>query len=158
MEAKMAALTVRSPIDGTIVSPRPQDLQHVRVDAGADLLEISDTSRLRARLYIPEFEVRRVHPGQRVAMLLDSSFHTAHGTVVQVQSQATEIAEGLIHKEDYRGLQPPNYYIADVELTGSTDVELREGASGTAKVVLNRRSLAQMLWSGVRDFTGRKIW
>lgn len=158
MEAKVAALTVRSPIDGTVTSARPQDLQHVRVDAGADLLEISDTSRLRARLYIPEFEVRRVHPGQPVAMLLDSSFHTAHGTVVQVQSQATEIAEGLIHKEDYRGLQPPNYYVADVDLTGSTDAELRQGASGTAKVVLHRRSLAQMVWTELRDFTGRKIW
>ena len=157
MQARMAALTVRSPIKGTVVSARPQDLHNMRVDAGAELLEISDTSRLRARLYIPEFDVRRVHLGQPVAMLLDSSFHTAHGRVVQVQSAATEIADGLIHKEDYKGLQPPNYYIADVELSAA-EAELREGASGTAKVVLARRSVAQMVWTGVREFTGRKIW
>jgi multidrug efflux pump subunit AcrA (membrane-fusion protein) len=155
-QKKLAALAVRSPISGKVVSARPQDLSGARLEAGTVLVEVSDDAMFRARLYVAEFDVRKILLGQRVALLMDSAVVPRHGEISAIKPAATDIAEGLIRKQDYKGLQPPNYYVAEVLLPNVGT--LREGMSGTAKVVIGRRSLATILWTAGREFAGRKIW
>ena len=70
---------------------------------------------------------------------------------------ATGIQEGLIHQQDYKGLQEPRYYVAEI-LLPNDDGSLRDGMAGTAKIMVRRRSLGGFIWRGITDFLGRKVW
>jgi hypothetical protein len=75
---------------------------------------------------------------------------------VRLSAEATPLASGLMHVQDYKGLEPPKYYVADIELDAA--VMVRDQATATAKINVGHISAATILRRGVRDFLGRKLW
>ena len=108
-------LQLRSPIAGSVVSPRTADLLGSHLNAGSTAVEIADLSSLRARMYVRESEMREVRPGQAVSLRVDSSFRSLSGAVGEIALASSEIEPGLEPKSEYKGLATPRYYAVTVQ-------------------------------------------
>ncbi|MGC1645437.1 MAG: HlyD family efflux transporter periplasmic adaptor subunit [Candidatus Sulfotelmatobacter sp.] len=150
-------LQLRSPIRGSVVSPRPGDLLGSHLNAGATAVEVANLSTLRARLYLPEPEMREVRPGQAVSLRVDSSFRSFSGVVGEIALASTEIEPGLEPKSEYKGLLAPRWYAVTV-LEPNGEGKLMYGMTGTAKIYTARHSLAGMVWRSASEFVSRKLW
>jgi putative peptide zinc metalloprotease protein len=150
-------LELRSPIDGSVVSPYLTGLLGSHLNAGATAVEIADLSSLRARLYVPESELRDVRPGQAVRLRLDSSFRSMSGVVGEIAMASAEMEKGLEPKPEYKGLAPPRYYVVTVQ-EPNPQGKLMYGMTGTAKIYTIRRSIVGMAWRTASDFARRKLW
>ena len=154
---QLAALQPKSPISGVVVTPRVRDLTGAYVQAGALLVEVADVRRLRARIYVPEFDLREVLSGEGVSLKMDSLFQERSSQVEAMAPVASGIEPGLASSEGYKGMTGVDFY-AVTTLVPNEDGLLKPGMSGTAKILIARRSLAGFAWKTVRDFVDRKIW
>jgi putative peptide zinc metalloprotease protein len=154
---QVAALQVASPISGVVATPRLQDRVGSFVQEGDELAEIEDARTLKARIFIPEFQVRRIRPGAPASLKLESLFQPIRGQVNSIAPASSELAAGLAEEEKYKGIAPPSYYAATV-LLSNADGRLRAGMSGEAKIYVTRQSVAGFMWKNVREFVQRKLW
>ena len=118
--------------------------------------EIADTSRLRVRMFVPQFEVNEVRSNQQVRLLLDSWYRPIDAEVSAVLPASTDSAPGLEAAASYKGFANTKYYVAELYLTN--DGRLRDQMSGTFKILVGRQSIAGLTVREVRDFVGRKVW
>jgi putative peptide zinc metalloprotease protein len=157
LASQVSALQIFSPISGVVITPRPLDLVGSYVDAGSLLLEVADVRVLRARIYLPEFDLRDVRAGERVSLKMDFSFEPLDSRVVEVAPSASLIEPGLVPVEGYKGLTGVDFY-GVTALVPNADGRLRAGMSGTAKILIAHRALAGLAGKQVRDFVDRKLW
>jgi len=149
-------LTIVSPISGIVQTPRTADLVGSSPDAGQPLLEVADTSQMRARIFIPEFAMRDIRLGAPVRILARGQARPLTGVLAAVSADAAAIPEGLISKDQLQGIKAPRFYMGSVFL--SNDDNLLDGTSGFAKIFIRRRSLAEFSWRFASDLVGRKVW
>lgn len=149
-------LNVTSPVAGTVISPRPAQLVGSSQDDGALLMEIADTSELRARVYLPEFALHEIRLGAPVRLLLPGRFVPLSVRLTSVSPAAVPIAQGLVGKQQLQGLNPPRYYLGTAVVRN--DGSLWEGMSGSAKVFVQKRSLAGYLAKFTAELVNRKLW
>lgn len=158
---EVARLEITSPIAGEVMTPRVADLLGSREEAGTELVEVADLSTLRARIFVPEFEIRKIsvdpdHP-QAASLLLDSSLGSFPAVVKALAPASSEMAAGLIPQTRYKGIRPPTFYVATIEVQNPRG-QLRSGTAGTALVYAGRRSLAGLGLEWAWDFVRRKVW
>lgn len=156
LAGQLAALDVLSPISGTVLTPHISDLIGRNLDQGDLLLELADTSRLQARIYLPEFAMRDLRLNAPVRLLLQGRVVPLSGTLSWISPTSVPIAEGLIPKDRLEGINPPHFYLGTAVL--QNDGELRAGMTGSAKVLAGRRSLAVLCIRFWRDLVDRKVW
>jgi multidrug resistance efflux pump len=149
-------LEVSSPIPGTITTPRLHDLLGAYLKSGTEVAEVADLSSMTARIYIPEFGMREVHPGAPVRLHAESQFKPWSGTLASLAPASSSIEPGLIERAQLEGIRAPKFYVGNVELQNRGD--LREGMSGNAKILVGRRSAAEFAWRFARDLVGRRLW
>lgn len=154
---QQAALNLASPIAGTVVTPHMHDLLGSFLVEGTLIAEVVDTSVMRARVYLPDFDVRDVRPGSTASLHFHSFAGGADGRVTSMGPASEAIAAGLVAKQQYAGMRPPAYYALQIELPNSSG-RYRIGMAGTAKILVGHRSVAGFLWRDLYDFAGRKIW
>jgi multidrug resistance efflux pump len=154
---RVSALQVRSPISGVVVTPRLRDRVGSFVQAGDVLAEVDDDKTLKARIFIPEFQVQRIRPGAPASLKLASIFQPIRGQVSSLAPASAELPSGLVEVEKYKGIAPPSYYMATV-LVGNAGRMLRSGMSGDAKIYVKRKSVAEFVWETLRQFFQRKVW
>jgi putative peptide zinc metalloprotease protein len=155
--AQLATLRMASPIAGVVVTPRVRDLVGTYVQAGSYVMEVQDVSVLQARIYLPEFALRGVQVGSPVALKLLGTFHPLASRVAAIAPASSPIEAGLIPKEAYKGLVPPQFYSVTALLANPSN-SLKPGMTGTAKVMVARRSLAGFAWEDLKDFVLQKMW
>jgi multidrug resistance efflux pump len=154
---RVSALQVRSPISGVVATPRLRDRVGSFVQAGDVLAEVDDDRTLKARIFIPEFQVQRIRPGAPASLKLASIFQPIRGQVSSLAPASAELPSGLVEVEKYKGIAPPSYYMATV-LVGNAGRMLRSGMSGDAKIYVKRKSVAEFVWETLRQFFQRKVW
>jgi putative peptide zinc metalloprotease protein len=155
-EAQLKQLTVVSPIAGTVVTPHIEDLVGRSLDEGDLLLQLADTSQLRAEVLIPEFAMHEVRLGTAVRMLVDGRVSSIAGVLSQLSPASAPLDNGLVTKDQLQGINPPRFYNGTVIL--NNDGGLKPGMTGLAKLLIARRSLAGLIYYFIRDFVGRKVW
>ena len=64
---------------------------------------------------------------------------------------------GLVPAERYKGMMGTDFF-GVTALVPNADGRLRAGMSGTAKILIARRTFVGLAWQQVRDFVSRKIW
>ena len=153
---KLAQLAVVTPISGTVVTPHVTDLVGRSFDQGDLLLELADTSQMEARVYLPEFAMHDLRLGAPVRLLVRGQVSPLSGALSLISPASTSIAEGLVPREQLQGINPPRYYLGTVLL--KNDGGLMQGMSGSAKVLVGRRSVTGFFLRFVRDLVQRKIW
>jgi putative peptide zinc metalloprotease protein len=154
--AEYERLVLKAPIAGVVTTRNPQDETGEYRDAGDTVVEVAGTGEEIAEAYVPESELRNLRIGQTAAIYVDELNHLKSGKVVRMSAEAAPLADGLMHVQDYKGLEPPKYYVADIALDSS--VVVRDQATATAKINVGHISAATIMRRGVRDFLGRKLW
>jgi putative peptide zinc metalloprotease protein len=157
LDSEQQKLELRSPIIGTVVTPRPQELQGMRLNAGAEAIEIADLSHMRARIFVTESEMRDIRLGQTVKLLYPSLFHSGKGEILTISPSASQLEPGLEPASPYKGITSPAFYMVTVSQSNPNG-ELKYGMTGTAKIYTVRRSLAAVGLRSLRDFIRRKLW
>jgi putative peptide zinc metalloprotease protein len=154
---QVSMLTITTPIAGQVMTPRVSDRLGSRVEAGTELVEVANLATLRARIYLPEFAVRKARPGAPARLLADSAASPIPGRVLSIAPASTEMAAGLMHQEQYRGVRPPAFYTVIIEVPNPGG-QLKSGMAGTALITAGHRSIAGMVSEAVWDFVRRKLW
>jgi putative peptide zinc metalloprotease protein len=149
-------LVVRSPIDGVITSRNPQDEVGSYRDVGDTILEIAGTGAQIAEAFVPESDLRDLKQGQHADVFVEKLGRVRTGTVVKLAKEAVPLPGGLMHLQDYRGLEQPRYYIAEIALDDSAAIA--DQSTATAKIKVGRISLVGFARRTMRDFVGRKLW
>jgi len=157
LQEEVSHLTIASPVDGTLLTPHLPDRTGSFVTAGTELAEVGSLGQMRARIYVPEFDLRKVSAGAQASLHFDTFFRSRTGTVTELAPASSEIAAGLIHEVTYKGIRPPSFYVATI-VVDNLGYQLRPGMSGTARIYAERRSLVRMAWDAVSNFVHRKIW
>jgi putative peptide zinc metalloprotease protein len=157
MLQQASKLEIISPIAGTVVTPHAHDLAGVYVRPGDTILEIADETKLRARIFVPESDLRYVAAGASAKLRVDGSFRSKQGAVASIMPASSQLEPGLVKLAQYKGIRPPAYYTVLITLDNEGGT-LREGMSGTALIYSARRSVAAMFLEVARDFAGRKFW
>ena len=156
MVDQKALLQVTSPIPGVVVTPRLDDLVGTYLESGTEIAEVADPSTLTARIYIPEFGMRDVHLGSKVRLQAESQFRPLTATLLSVAPASTSIEPGLVPQDQLKGITPPRFYVGSALLTNPSG--LKEGMTGTAKILVTYRSIAGFTWIFARDLVDRKVW
>jgi hypothetical protein len=125
LESRIAALTLRSPAAGLVVTPRPRELAGRPVAAGATLVAVAVDGPVEARVRLAGTGATRVAPGQR-ASLFRADGRTTGGEVVSVAPAA----------------EPGTGGEARVRL----EEPWRAGLTGPAQVTLRRTTIGGALW------------
>jgi putative peptide zinc metalloprotease protein len=155
-QRQLSQMRISSPIAGIVATPRVRDLEGTYIAAGTLIADIDDLNTLRARLYLPESDVREMRPGAVVSLLVHSGWTVTRGRVGSISIASSELPSGLVEQNKYKGLNPPAYYVVDVVVPNPGS--LRPGMSGDAKVFLRRQSLAGRAWETLRDAVARRMW
>ncbi len=154
---RRAALEIQSPISGIVVSPRVQDLLGSTLAPGQVILEVADVGELRARIYISEWDMNKIRTGADAKIRVDGFVTGWDGRVNRIGSEPAEISQGLSGESNLNGVTPFHYYLADITVANA-EGKLRPGMTGLARIYGKRRNLAGVIWEGIRDFWGRKLW
>jgi multidrug efflux pump subunit AcrA (membrane-fusion protein) len=149
-------LVPSAPIAGTVMTSRLEDLAGSYLDAGSTIAEIGETAQMRVRIFVLEYTVPRVQLGAGVNLLIDGGFSPIHSRVDDVQPAPEDLALALESTQKVKGAADLKYYIADALIPN--DGSLRDGMTGTAKIMVQRRSIAGILSREIREFLDRKIW
>ena len=157
LAAKEAKLEITSPIAGQVVTPRMNDALGSYVAEGTEVADIADLSSMRARVYVPEFEMHNAHVGNAATLHLDALVGSIAGQVNFVAPVSSEVASGLIEETPYKGIRPPTFYAAIIQIPNPQN-NLRVGMTGIAKIYGGRSSIAGFAWRALRDMVARKIW
>lgn len=154
---QVAALQVASPIAGIVATPRLRDRVGSFVEEGEVLAEVEDARTFQARIFIPEFQVRKITLGAPTSLKLESMFQPIRGQLSSLAPASSELGLSLEQEERYKGIAPPRYYVATV-LVSNAGRMMRSGMSGDAKIHVRRQSIAGFAWETVREFLQRKVW
>ena len=157
LQEQVAQLSPASDIAGVIVTPRVEDRLGSYVLAGEQVAEVANTSVMRARIYLAESDLSKVGVGSRTKIHVTGMLHLFEGTVIAVSPSSVDVPPGLIEKEEYIGLHAPRYYYADIDVPNRQSA-LKIGMTGEAKVLVQRRSLAERAGEMLVNFVSRKVW
>jgi putative peptide zinc metalloprotease protein len=157
LREKIARLTVVSPIAGTVVTPRVRDLLGSYLQSGSEVVQVANLSVLQALIYIPEPDIGKVRVGAPAALHLDALSSSVGGEVMLLSTLPSEIEKGLLPPGTYKGIQASRFYVACISLPNAKEW-LKDGMTGTAKILVRRQSLAGFAWLGAMEFVRRKLW
>jgi len=157
LSSEAANLELKSPISGVVLTPRVSDRLGAYVTEGTELLEIADLSRLRARIYVSEHDVYKLRIGSRASLEVEGIPRKWEAQALAISSVSTEMDPGLVEQTQYKGLLPPNFYLADLMVANPEGI-LKPGMAGTARIYARRQSIAGFAWQEVGNFLGRKVW
>jgi putative peptide zinc metalloprotease protein len=157
LSAQAAKLNLASPLAGVVLTPGMEDRVGSYVTEGTELAEVGDLRTMRARIYISEYEMSKFKPGSDARLEIDGTMKKWRARAALVSATSSEIDEGLADRAQYKGLNPPHFYLVDLRIE-NTDSRLKPGMAGLARLYGRRISVAGYLWSEVSDFFGRKLW
>ena len=157
ISAMDSALEVTSPMEGTVVTPRVHELLGRYLKEGQELLEVADLSSLRARIYVSEYDLHKIHQNANGRLQVQGLMGTWPAQIVSMAARPTEIDERLTGRVELRGMNPPHFYIVDL-VVQNPDGTLKPGMAGVARIYARRRSLLGLGWEAFSNFWARKIW
>jgi putative peptide zinc metalloprotease protein len=157
LSSEVAHLDLKSPIAGMILTPRIKDIVGTYVTAGAELAEVGNLSQLRARIYVSEHDIYKLHSGSPAHLQVEGMLKIWDARTLAISPLSTEMDPGLSEQVQYKGLRPPNFYLVDL-LANNPKGVLRPGMTGTARIYGRRQSIAGLLTEELRNFLGRKVW
>jgi hypothetical protein len=139
------------------MTPRPKDLVGSYIAAGTVIAEVADTSTMRARVYVSETELHKLHKIYGARLRAQSMWKQFDGSFVGLSPASRNVAPGLMSSSEYTGIHAPVFFTVDLLVRGE-DVGLLNGMTGIAKIYGERRSIAASLLRPVFDAAARRIW
>ena len=157
IESKIQNLEVRSPITGVVLTSRITDKLGTYAPEGTALAEIADLQTMRARVYVPEYDMHQFRVGETAKLQVDGMPTTRKAQVVAVSPLPTDIDPALVDELKLEGLKLPKYFRAEVRIE-NRDGTLRPEMMGNARIYAERKSAIALGWKQLRQFAERKFW
>ena len=154
---KLANLEVLTPITGIVLTRNVHDLLGQSLQEGAEIASIADVSTMRARLFVPEFSMQEVTVGSSVRLQVAGAEGVRSGKILSLAPVSALAADGLVPREQLKGINPSRYYMGLVVL-GNERGDLYAGARGNAKIFVAHRSVVEFAWRFSRDLVRRRVW
>jgi membrane fusion protein len=152
--SRLDQIILTAPVAGEISDVSTEIGQHARPDASLVTI-VPRGSRLEVWLYAPSRAIGFVHPGEEVRLYFDAfpyqKYGSGHGTVTAVSRVPIEPSA----LDSALGIQEPVFRIrvaideAVPRLAGGAAARLRPGMTLSANLVLERRSLWEVLFNPV---------
>lgn len=154
---KQERLVITSPIAGTVVTPRVRDVLGTYVKEGTLIAEVADTSTVRARIFIPEHEMKKLRKIDSISIRVDSSWTSVRARMVAFSPAAELPDSGLLADAGYQGMKLPDFFalIADVPNSSGT---FRDGMTGTAQIYGERKALLTTVLDPLITAIARRLW
>jgi Barrel-sandwich domain of CusB or HlyD membrane-fusion len=140
-----------------VMTPRVADREGSFVREGTELMEVADLDELRARVYVAEHDMYKVSVGAPARVSLEGFAQKWQSQVAAISPISSEGDAVITGHTQYSGLNPPQFYVADV-MIGDENGVLKPGMAGSARIYSERRSLLGLAWQEIRQFVGRKVW
>jgi len=156
-EEAQSSLTVRTPIDGIVLTENPEALAGRNIGSGEELLAIADGSGRIARLFVPSAALDRIVANAEVSLDLPGQFSKLRLQLPALEGNALTLPPGLIASQNYKGIKLPTFYVARLpvpEAYGSLPL----GLSGKALVLGQRRSLVARAWTVAMNLLRAHVW
>lgn len=157
LASEVSKLNLQSPISGVVLTPRVRDRLGAYLVEGTELLEVANLDTVRARIYLSEHDMNKLLPDSYARFEVDGTFGLREARGLTLTPQPAQIPPGLVDLTKYRGLRPPNFYVAAL-LLDNPGGRLKPGMTGTARLYGKKTSLALLAWQSAADFMGRKFW
>ena len=154
---KAGMLQLNSPIAGRVITPRTQDRLGSYLTEGSELLEVADLSAMRARIFISEYDLRRIRLDALVRIQVEGLLQKWDARAVSLAARPTEMDPELSGEAKLKGLNPPHFYLVELRIENPQEF-LKPGMAGTARVYGRRRSLAALGGETILNFWARKLW
>jgi multidrug efflux pump subunit AcrA (membrane-fusion protein) len=156
-EEAQSSLTVRTPIDGIILTENPEALVGRNIGSGEELLAIADGNERVARLFVPSAALDRIVPNAEVSLDLPGQFSKLRLQLPPLEGDALTLPPGLIASQNYKGIKLPTFYVARLPVPKTYD-RLPLGLSGKALVLGQRRSLVARTWTVAMNLLRAHLW
>ncbi|MEZ6090370.1 MAG: efflux RND transporter periplasmic adaptor subunit [Pirellulaceae bacterium] len=144
LEKRQLKLSIRSPIDGVVVSGDLERAEGATVSLGDNLFEIASLNRLIAEIAIPESRVTSIGTSQSVRIWLDAAPGWSRQSNIKRIHQRSELRENA------------SVYIAQAELSNDEHT-LRPGMNGTAAIEAGYKPIAWLLFHRPYDAIRKRI-
>jgi len=158
-ESRRDYLLLRSPLDGRVMTHRPEDLAGRFVVEGTDLVEIGDCRRMAAEVGVSERFLSYLRVGAPVVALVRTSpMGTRHGSIERISS-ATAGAPATARD----GASPqapsaiPDRFVA-VAVFDNSDGQLVPGAAASVKIRSIREAYAGRAWRVFWRWLRTVVW
>jgi multidrug resistance efflux pump len=157
LDGVAAKLAVFSPVPGLIMTPRLREKTGQFFHEGELICVVEDPAVLRAEIKLPEQEVERVRPGQRVELKARAlPFDMFTGTVERVApGAAAEAAPNAAPAAPAAGGQ--STVTVYVQFDGAHE-DLRPGMTGHARVQCGKAAAGRVLGEKVLRFVRTEFW
>ena len=142
-ERKLAALKIRAPAAGTVLTPRLYEKQGVFIGAGEVLCELADLSELQAKVYLAQWEVGDVKENSGAELKVSSHMHAFDGVVERLSPLAID--------------GPTSVYEARLSTENSAE-QLKPGMTGKAKITCGKVSFVGYLARRVLRSLRTELW
>jgi hypothetical protein len=157
LRAQATSLDVVSPISGVVLTPRVGDRLASYVTEGTELVEIADLDKMRARIYVSEYDLHKLKLGSPARLMADGSLHKWDTHVASIAPRSSAIDPELAEASKLKGLRPPNFYVVDLPVANPDGV-LKPGMVGVARIYGPRRSVVGLLGAAAKRALVRKLW
>ncbi|MFQ5876905.1 MAG: efflux RND transporter periplasmic adaptor subunit [Acidobacteriota bacterium] len=160
LQARLSALTVRSPIDGIVMTARLEERAGARLAPGDWFCEVARPGDLIARIPVREARLDEIRPGQPVELLTTPfPYRTFTGRVIDAAPASGREGHGPgpLGDEEQEPRREGNNFDVIVELTDEAD-GLMPGTSGTARIRVGRATIAARAHRALRRWLGSTIW
>jgi putative peptide zinc metalloprotease protein len=157
LRGEASDLEVVTPISGIVLTPRVADRMGSYAPEGTTLAEVADLSRMRARIFVSEHDLYKLAVGSPARIQVDGIWGKVDARVTSIAPRSSDIDPALAQESGFKGLQSPNFYVAQMELDNSVG-RLKPGMMGDARAYGSRRSLVGLAWQQGWRFFARKLW
>jgi putative peptide zinc metalloprotease protein len=150
------SLVLTAPASGVVLTRNPGALLNQDVGSGQSLLKVAGTASRIIRVFVPVSALERIPAGAEVAIIPPGRFSVMHMTLGRLDGEAVDLPAGFVVKQDYKGIELPTFYSAQMELSASDELPL--GTAGTAKIFGVRRSLFGRFSAIVFNLVRSHVW
>lgn len=156
-------LTLRSPLDGVILTARLEDQLGTRLQPGDPFCEISRSGPLIARVPLREEQLDQIEAGQAATLrLVAFPFQTLEGEVLTLAPASTDAPTGGTPSGPGTPRGPSilaefTHFEAIVEVTGHR-LKLKPGMAGTAHIRIDWMTTLARAWRAGTRWLGSTIW
>lgn len=134
LDRRLAALEIRAPIDGVVLTPDIELLQGCWAAQGEPILQLADWRQMRFRAQVSQSQQGRVRRGLPTRIFIDAFPHRAYkvfrGQVVEVAPQPVVVRDEICYPTMITITEP---WIHEPD---GTQVRLRPGMSGHVDIVV----------------------
>ena len=142
---RMAQTQIRSPITGTVITPRLEERVGQYLKRGDVFAQVAEMDRTWAEIAVAEFDVGEIKPGQEAWLKLNTfPSRRFDGKVMRVSAQAREYNDERVFDVI---VEVPN-----------PDRALRPGMLGRGKVLAERASIGYLMLRVPARWIWLKIW